>query len=258
MDDSITKYLSQNLNTKFIGKTVYSHNVLSSTMDEARKLVISGTIEGTVVIADRQTEGRGRLKRIWLSPQGSLSISIILKPPLEFLPALIMSSSLAVMSAIKIVTGIKSDIKWPNDVLIKGKKLCGILIENEIRANKVTYSVIGIGINIGFDPSQHPDISRLATSLSFEANRPVSREEACCVLLNEFERFYSQALAGSSLRRQWQDNMETIGKLIHIRAGNSDIAGIAEGVDEDGTLLLRTSNDTLEHISVGDVTIIKR
>lgn len=257
MTISIEKYLEKNLSTAFIGRTVYYHPVLTSTMEEARKLAAAGSTEGTVVIAGRQTEGRGRLKRSWLSPAGSLSFSVILKPPLQCLPSLIMISSLAVRGAIKSAAGIKSAIKWPNDVLINGKKVCGILIENEIRAREVTCSITGIGINVGFDPSIHTEITRLATSLSLEACKDIALEEVCCTVLNEMEKLYSMALSGVSLRGQWQDAMETIGKPIRIRSGDTVIEGTAESVGEDGALLLRRSDGTLEYITVGDVTVLK-
>jgi BirA family biotin operon repressor/biotin-[acetyl-CoA-carboxylase] ligase len=210
-----------------------------------------------VVIAGMQTKGRGRLKRSWLTPQGNLSFSVILKPPLVYLPELIMISSLSVSKAIENVTGIRSSIKWPNDVLIKGKKVCGILIENEIRAHDVAYSVTGIGINVGFDPCLYPDIAHLACGLVLEAGKEITPAEVCCEVLNEMEKLYTTALSGVPLHTKWQSYMDTIGKPIRIKSGNTVTAGTAEAVGEDGTLLLRLLNGELEHIAVGDVTVIK-
>ncbi len=254
---AIEEYLNQHLTTAFTGRKVFWHPVLGSTMDEGRKLAVAGTAEGTVVIAGRQTAGRGRLKRSWLSPEGSLSMSIIMKPPLKYLSSLIMVYSLAVVKGIETVSGIRSAIKWPNDVLIEGKKVCGILIENEIRSTEVTFSVAGIGINVDFDPDHHTAISSLATSLFRETGKRISRKEICCAVLNETEKLYLEACSGRSLRRRWQDRMETVGRHIRIRSGDTVIEGIAESVKEDGRLLLRREDGSLEHITVGDVTVLK-
>ena len=114
--------ITNNLNACFIGKKVIYSPRLTSTMDMARQEVKKGIVEGTVIIAEEQTEGRGRIRRKWLSPKGSIAISIILYPEVAYLPSLIMLASLAVVNSIKAVTGLKSGIKWPNDVLVKGKK----------------------------------------------------------------------------------------------------------------------------------------
>src|SRR4030066_965914 len=165
------------LNTKFVGRQLYYYHQLATTMETARELVKKGAAEGAVVIAGRQTAGRGRIGRTWLSPEGSLAMSVILKPPLDNLPQLVMIASLAVVRAIKNVAGLETRIKWPNDILIKGKKVCGILIENEVKGGRVNFAIIGIGININFDPSAFPEISNIATSLSHELGAEVSRIE---------------------------------------------------------------------------------
>ena len=257
MSVHIKKYLEQNLSTRFIGRSVHYHSVLPSTMDEARKLALAGSAEGTVVIAGIQTQGRGRLKRSWLSPEGTLSFSVILKPPFSCLPSLIMISSLAVRNTIESVTGIQCSIKWPNDVLIDSKKVCGILIENEIRAHEVAYSIIGTGINVGFNHTLPPDIMKLATSLSLEAHKEVPVEEICCKALNSMEELYTMVLSGISLRDQWQNAMETIGRPVRLKSDGAVIEGTAESVGEDGALLIRMPNGSLEYITVGDVTVLK-
>ncbi|MCX6009508.1 MAG: biotin--[acetyl-CoA-carboxylase] ligase, partial [Chloroflexi bacterium] len=164
----IKTYIKSRLNTKFVGRQLYYYNRLSTTMETAKELAKKGTAEGTVIIADTQTAGRGRLGRAWLSPEGSLAMSLILKPSLDNLPQLVMIASLAVVRTIKKVAGIEAQIKWPNDILIKGKKICGILIENEVKGDRVNFAIIGIGINVNFDPLSFPEISDIATSLSHE------------------------------------------------------------------------------------------
>ncbi|HIE17967.1 MAG TPA: biotin--[acetyl-CoA-carboxylase] ligase, partial [Dehalococcoidia bacterium] len=166
-DSTNTKSSIQSrLRTRFIGQQLHYYPTVTSTMDIARILAREGAVEGTVVIAGTQTAGRGRLGRSWLSPEGSVALSVILKPSPDNLPQLIMIASVAVVKVIKTVTGLDAQIKWPNDVLVKGKKVCGILIENEVKGYEVDFAIIGIGINVSFDPTGFPEISDIATSLS--------------------------------------------------------------------------------------------
>jgi len=140
--------VSLGLDTRFIGQKIIYFPQLSSTMDVARSEARQGVSEGTVIIAGEQTSGRGRLKRHWLSPPGNVALSVILHPDVSSLPCLIMIASLAVVRSIESTTGLKADIKWPNDILIDGKKVCGILIENEISSDKTARAIIGIGVNV--------------------------------------------------------------------------------------------------------------
>jgi BirA family biotin operon repressor/biotin-[acetyl-CoA-carboxylase] ligase len=226
-------------------------------MDIARKAAKEGAAEGTLVIASTQTTGRGRLGRAWLSPEGSLSMSLILKPSLDNLPHLVMIASLSVVRTIKKVAGIETQIKWPNDVLIKGKKVCGILIENEVKGGKVDFAIIGIGININFNPSAFPEISDIATSLSHERGKEISKAEFTCALLFELERLYLEAQSGAPIYREWRDHMETLGRWIQVKTGQIVEQGKAEAVTEYGNLVLRRADGSLAEIVAGDVTVIK-
>jgi BirA family biotin operon repressor/biotin-[acetyl-CoA-carboxylase] ligase len=226
-------------------------------MKTAKELAKKGTAEGTVIIADMQTAGRGRLDRAWLSPKGSLAISLILKPSLDNLPQLVMIASLAVVRAIKKVTGLETRIKWPNDVLIKGKKVCGILIESEVKGDRINFAVIGIGINANFDPLTFPEISDIATSLSHELAAEVSKAELASALLSELEQLYLEAQAGAPVHREWQENMEMLGRWIQVKTGETVEHGKAETVTRDGSLVLRRADGSLAEIVAGDVTVIK-
>lgn len=245
------------LNTEFVGRELHYYHRLTSTMDTAKKAAKEGATEGTVVIAGTQTAGRGRLGRAWLSPEGSLSLSLILKPSLDNLPQLIMIASLAVVRTIKKVSGIEAQLKWPNDVLIKGKKVCGILIENEVKGGKVDFTIVGIGINVNFSPSTFPEISDIATSLSYELGRGISKAEFASALLVELEQLYLKAQTGEPLYKEWRDHMETLGKWIQVKTGNTIAQGKAEAVTECGNLVLRSANGSLTEIVAGDVTVIK-
>lgn len=249
----------RNLKTSFIGQCCYRYRELPTTMEVARKLAREGAPEGTVVIADVQTAGRGRLGRPWLSPWGSLAMSVILKPSLDCVPGMVMIASLAVLKAIEKMAGLTCAIKWPNDVLIGGKKVCGILIESETAANQVNHVILGIGVNINFEPSVYPEISEIATSISHELGREVDREEFTCTLLCELERLYLGLRTGDyvSVYKQWRKRLETLGKLVTVKGGQHVEKGRAEDVSEKGSLLLRRADGSLIEIMAGDVTIVK-
>jgi len=210
---------------------------------------------GTIIIAGKQTAGRGRRQRTWLSPEGSLALSIILYPSVVYLPSLIMLASLAVVHSIEAVTDLKPQIKWPNDVLINGRKVCGILIENEVRGNTVGYAIIGIGINVNLRLSDFPEILPTATSLSDELGRDVPVLDVVQQLLIEVERLYLTLLAGGSIYEEWRDRLVTLGKRVHIKSGDTVCKGIAESVARDGSLLLRHSDGRLTRIVAGDATL---
>ena len=247
--------IASNLKTRFIGQRIIYYPKLTSTMDVARREAQQGAAEGTVVIAGEQTAGRGRIKRAWLSPKGSIALSVILYPGVTYLPSLIMLASLAVVHSIDKVAGLKSQVKWPNDVLINGRKVCGILVESEVRGDKVNYAIIGIGINANFRVSDFPEISSIATSLSDELGRDISRLDLIQCLLVEIERLYLTLQAGGSIYEEWRDNLVTLGRRVHVKSGEDVYEGIAEEVARDGSLLLRRSDGSLTKIVAGDVTL---
>lgn len=247
--------ITSNLKTRFVGQRVIYYPSLTSTMEAARQETLQGAAEGTVIIADEQTAGRGRLKRAWLSPRGNIALSVILRPRMTHLHSLVMLASLAVVHSIEAITSLKPQIKWPNDVLIGGKKVCGILIESHVQRKKVDYAIIGIGVNVNLRPGDFPDISPIATSLSRELGREVPRLTLIQNLLVEIERLYLALSAGESLFQEWRDRLVTLGKMIRVESGDTVQQGIAESVAEDGSLLLRLPDGTLVRILAGDVTL---
>ncbi|MFC2041446.1 biotin--[acetyl-CoA-carboxylase] ligase [Chloroflexota bacterium] len=249
--DSITR----DLETSFVGQRVIYCPSLTSTNEVAKQESQQGAAEGTVIVADEQTAGKGRLERVWLSPRGSIAFSVVLYPSLPCLPSLIMIASLAVVHGIGSVTGLKSQIKWPNDVLINGKKVCGILIESDVQGNRVNYTVIGIGVNINLRLADFPEIQSVATSLADEVGREVSRLSMVRCLLVEIERLYLASLAGGEVYEEWRDNLVTLGKRVRVKMKEAVSEGIAESVDRDGSLLLRGLDGSLTKIVAGDVTL---
>lgn len=247
--------ISHDLETRFVGQRVIYYPSLTSTMDVAKREARQGASEGTVVITDNQTRGRGRLKRVWLSPKDNIALSVILRPDLSHLPSLIMLASLAVVGTIKTVTGLKSQIKWPNDVLINDKKVSGILIESDLQGSAVNYSIIGIGLNVNLKPADFPEIQSIATSLAHELGKDVSRLSVIRCLLAEIERLYLTLSSGDSIYREWRDNMVTLNKRVRVTSGDTVYEGIAESVARDGSLRLRSANGRLTRIVAGDVTL---
>ena len=247
--------ITNNLETLFIGQRVIYHPRLTSTMDVAKQEAQQGATEGTVIIADEQTAGKGRMKRTWLSPKGSIALSIILYPSMVYLSSLTMLASLAVVRCIETVTSLKPQVKWPNDVLINGRKVCGILIESGVRQNIVDFAIIGIGVNVNLRLSDFPEILPTATSLSDELGRNVSRLDVIRQLLIEIERLYLTLQTGGSLYEEWRDRLVTLGKRVRVTWSETRYEGVAESVARDGSLLLRRLDGSLTKIVAGDVTL---
>ena len=245
----------QKLTTEFVGRHFLYYPSVTSTMDVARKEAKEGAVEGTVVVAEEQTVGRARLGRSWINPPGVVAVSIILRPEMSQLIRLTMVAALATSRCIEKVAGLKTVIKWPNDVLIKGKKVSGILTESALRGQSVDWAVIGIGINVNFDPKAYPEIADIATSLSVELGKKVSQLEVLLHLLNELEYFYSALRRGEPIYQEWRAKLETLGKVVQVKTGTDLEKGYAESVDEDGALLLRRPDGSLVRIVAGEVTL---
>jgi len=246
--------ITRGLGTHLIGKRVVYQPVLASTMEAARLEAQRGACEGTVVVCSRQTAGKGRMKRPWLSPEGNIALSVILRPALSCLPCLVMLASLAVVHSIKEVTGLEPEIKWPNDVLIGGKKVSGILIESALRGKDVDYAILGIGVNVNFKVSEFPEIAARATSLVSESGEAVSRLSLIRRLLVEVERLYLSSSQGC-IFEEWQKRLVTTGRMIQVKSGGNTYHGIARSVEADGSLILQEPGGHLKRIVAGDATL---
>lgn len=247
--------ITKDLDTHFIGQRVYYYHSLASTMTVAKCKSQQGAAEGTVVFAEEQTGGRGRQNRTWLSPRGSISLSIILRPALTDLPYLIMIASLAVVRSIMAVTGLMAQVKWPNDILLNGRKICGILIENSVMRDVVEYSIIGIGVNVNLRIVEFAEIKRIATSLSDELGREVSQLDMIRSLFSEMERLYLALGDGDSIYREWRGSLITLGKQVSATSGNTVYQGVAESVNRNGSLILRLPDGRVTSVVSGDVTL---
>ena len=250
--------LDEYLGTKFVGQKTLYYPVTSSTMDVAKQAVSDGAREGTIVIADHQTAGRGRLGRKWVSsPEDSILVSIILYPKIEELRLLNMIAALAVAQSIEKLTDLKPVLKWPNDVLIEGKKVSGALIETDVHGEEARSAVVGIGLNVNLDPSSMGEISQTATSIREMAGHEVSRLDALQLLLREFEELCLALRHGEPVHQEWQRRLETLGKDVAVRRGSEVWEGRAESVDKDGNLLLRCLDGSLRTVMAGEVTLRK-
>ena len=252
--------IKDRLTTSFVGRSLYHWEALPSTMDEAWRLAQAGAPDGTVVLADEQTAGRGRLKRSWWAPAGSsLLLSLLLRPdwPARQAQRLTMVCSLAVCEAISEVAGVQAQVKWPNDVLIEGQKVCGILTELDVVGEQLETAVVGIGINVNLDFEGAPPLMSPATSLSLAAGRTVSRLDLLVALLDGIERRYVAAREGRSYHHEWAERMATLGRQVQVSGATEVWQGVAVDVDADGALLVRAKDGSVQRVLAGDVTLRK-
>lgn len=249
--------------TKVIGRDIRVFEETTSTNDVIEKLARDGVSEGVVVYAESQTKGRGRLGRKWISPaRRGLWFSILLRPDLspQMTTQLTVASATALRRAIKLQTGLSPEIKWPNDILIGGKKVAGILTEMSAELDRVRYVVLGIGVDVNLAAHEFPsDVRKIATSLRIETGRPVLRAELAVHILRELDRDYAQVCAGNftTVADEWESCCTTIGREVTVQLGTRQIRGCVESLDDDGALLLRTEHGHLERIIGGDVTLEK-
>ena len=244
------------LATRIVGQRVLYLPETSSTMDVARQEAEAGAPDGTLVIAEHQTAGRGRFQRQWVSPPGvNLYFSILLRPRLGELHRMNIAATLAVARAIRTTTGLHPTIKWPNDVRLNGRKVCGILIENQVEGDRVHYVIVGIGINVNFDPTPYSEIATLATSLMREAGRPISRLDMLRAFLEEFDVLYGALKRGESVRDEWCGLLETLGRHVQVRWDQQVEEGLAADVDEEGNLVLERADGSRVTMLAGEVTL---
>ena len=239
-----------------IGRRVYGFGHVGSTMDVAWELAEAGAAHGTAVIAGAQAQGRGRLARTWVSGTGeSLLVSVLLRSPASLTPLLTMVGCLAARETVWELTRLETTIKWPNDLLYAGKKLCGVLVEGRTDTAGESTSVLGIGINVRLDVEAHEELRGRATSLRGETGKDVDLARAAEALFASLNRVYRDAEGGADIIGRWRAALETLGKRVSVRERDGTLTGMAEDVDEVGRLLVRTDEGALRVVSEGDVTL---
>jgi BirA family transcriptional regulator, biotin operon repressor / biotin---[acetyl-CoA-carboxylase] ligase len=244
------------LTTRFVGRRLLYLTSTGSTMDDAHREAKAGAPDGTVVLAEEQTKGRGRFDRAWVSPAGeNLYQTLLMRPPRDRLRSLTIVTPLAVALAVQESTGLEPRIKWPNDVLIGGRKLSGILIESESSGETVDYALVGVGINVNFDIDQSREIAASATSLKRELGRVTSREDLLASFLNRFEQLYDDAPMGDAVFNQWRSRLDTLGREVRVTFRDQIYEGFAEDVDWDGNLILAQPDGTRRTVEAGEVSL---
>ena len=243
------------LSDSIVGHRIYYHRLISSTMDAARELARDGEREGAVVIAEEQTKGRGRFNRAWVSPPGlNLYFTVLLRPRRDQLRYMNMAAALAVFDTAAGFAGLKPAVKWPNDVRVGGRKLSGILIENEFDGDRLAHALVGIGVNVNLDVSRYPEIADTATSLRSEVGRELDRSEALLSVLANLDMWYARVRAGQSLTEDWAATLETLGKQVKLRWRDQVLTGVAESVDDHGNLTLLQPGGERVTVVAGEVT----
>ena len=234
----------------FLEQRIHYFPRIGSTMDVARELAKKGAREGTIVIAEAQTRGRGRLSREWLSPEGGIYFTIILRPRISpaYAPRINLMAAIAVAATIRKLFGLKAELKWPNDVLIAGRKVCGILAEMDAEMDVVNFVNVGIGINAN---TSVPQFERTATSLKDMLGREISRKEFVSALLVELER-QQPLLMTANLLKQWKKLSVTLNREVRVVSLGDEVVGQAIDIDATGALMLRDKDGSLRTVLVGD------
>lgn len=257
-DRLFSEEIQAGLRTTIIGTEIVYFTETDSTNHRAALLAAAGAVDGTVIVAEAQSAGKGRLGRRWTSPAGvNLYLSIILRPDIvpRAAPLLTFLSSLATARTIELESGLRPTVKWPNDVLLHGAKVAGLLNEMNAETERVNYVILGIGVNLNMTQEQFPDDLRSpATSLALALQRPVDRVRFCRRLLSEIDTLYRDYPAGQeAILAGWLDYFDLFGKKVAIEEPSRTIIGVVTGVAVDGALLLALEDGSSERILAGDV-----
>jgi len=247
--------VTRDLDTKFTGKKIHYYEAVPSTMDLAMGLGMKGASEGTVILAETQTKGKGRLGRIWFSPKHKgIYLSLILRPKFspERTPLLTLLSAVSICEAIKEYCGIDSQIKWPNDILIHNKKVAGILTELNAEMDEVNFVVIGIGLNVN---NEKKSLISGSTSLREVIGEEVSRVALLQEILRRIEANYIHfdQKGPKAIIDKWREYSVTLGKRVKVYSHREHIEGQAVNIDADGGLMVRKDSGLTVKVMAGDV-----
>ena len=261
--DKVVNGLQKGLRTKRFGKRIFFSREINSTNDLAKELARLGAEEGTIVLAQTQKAGRGRFGREWVSPRGGLWFSAILRPNKKAMETsgLVFVAGLSVAEVLHEKYGLRSETKWPNDVLVNGKKLCGVLAEINTEGGRINYAILGVGVNVNFRVSNalpEPLRSR-ATSVESELGRRIRLQSLIKTLLEKMESVYDDWLKAGSvhLLRRWKEHAAFLGCKVVVTDESRSLEGLALDVDVDGALVLKLDDGTTRRILVGDVVVCR-
>ena len=255
--------ITRDLKTKLIGKRVYYFEEIDSTQNFAQNIAADKKENGTIIIAEKQTSGRGRLDRKWTSPKGGIWFSLIIHPKFDVSSSTLIPilSAVALSKSIKSVLDIETEVKWPNDITMNGKKVAGVLVDASFQTNSIDYLILGIGINFDIDAKKLE--KRLIKTPNFygidslrEKEDKTPPKKLLKEFLLQFEKNLFQLNKGekSKIIKEWTKRAAGIGKKITINTSNGKISGISQGIDNDGALKIKTRNE-IKKIYVGDVVL---
>lgn len=248
---------------RVVGRDIHVFEETGSTNDVADKLARDGAAEGVVVFAESQTRGRGRLGRKWVSPaRKGLWFTVVLRPDLrpESATQITVVAANALARAVRQFTGLAPQLKWPNDLLVNGRKVAGILTELTAELDHIKYVLLGMGVDVNLAAHDLPaDVRKLASSLKIEAGRPFRRADVAAAILRELDVDYARLRDGhfAQVAGEWAAQCGTLGQTVRIQIGGRELHGRAEALDDTGALLLRTVHGHLERIVGGDVVMEK-
>ena len=250
--------IADQIHTKWAGKTVHFARETDSTNLWIKRLAKEGAPEGTLALAEFQSAGRGRLGRSWEVPEGtSVMMSILLRPKFEpqYAPTLTLVMGMAVAKAVKNL-GFDVSIKWPNDVVVSHKKICGILTEMGVRDGKIDYAVIGVGINVNI--REFPEeMADKATSLYLESGREFDRSQIPGLVMEAFEKYYEKFAATcdlSGLKEEYESILANYDQPVRVLA-KEPYEGVARGITDGGELLVEKTDGTIVAVSAGEVSV---
>lgn len=259
-DTVASREVLSRLNTKRMGKGIRYFSSIDSTNQYAKRIAEEGAADGTLVIADEQTAGKGRGGRYWVTPpKEAISFTLILRPKLspEKISMITLVMGLSVANALHALYGLDAGIKWPNDVVINGKKICGILTEMSAEIGEVHYIVIGVGINANL--TRFPkELQETATSLKLELKRDVNRAELICAVIEEFENLCSLFERKSSLedlKDEYNRICVNADSAVRVLDPKGEYTGHARGINETGALLVETEDGRVQEVSSGEVSV---
>jgi len=260
-DKLFPEEIAAHLKTKWLGHNISYQESIASSNEVCKQLAMQGAPDGTVCLTEEQIKGKGRLARGWFSPKGKgLWFSILLKP--SFLPQeaakCTLLAAVAVVQAVNGIAGVHATIKWPNDILLDGKKLVGILTEMSAEFGHINYIVVGIGINVSVAPEDVPaEFRSSAISLNAVATEEISRAELLADVLKNFETLYEEVLQQgfAPVLKMWRKYTSTLGKQVKVLAPNETYIGKAIDIDEDGLLIVEKEDGTRVKVLAGDVSI---
>ena len=253
--------IQNNLHTKYIGKRIYYYSRVNSTNSVAKNAINDKSIElqdGSIIIANEQTTGRGRLGRAWHSPLGGIWMSLILFPVLEpaYIAKITLMTAVVLVRSIKKLFDIPILIKWPNDIIIENKKLCGILTEMSAESDRINYVIVGIGVNTNIAREQFPEeIRGQSISLQEIIGKQISKIKLTRLLLENFEKSYGllQRKQFADILKDWKLNAHTLGKRITVVSGKRTISGEAIDVTTEGALVIKAEDGKIVNILSGTV-----